>query len=144
MGESKGEGGSWLYGIILILAGGLILVTGLLNAFGISFLSDQLQNLGYPDLATMASSVGYLHMAIGAWGIIGGVGLIKDQEWGWGIALVVLSLVIVTFIVDVILGLKAAIETAIWTDWVLWIKLVALIVAGVGIVYLLMTKEKYA
>jgi hypothetical protein len=144
MGESKGEGGSWLYGLILILAGGLIVVTGLLNALGISFLSDQLQSLGYSDLAAMASSVGYLHIAIGAWGIIGGVGLIKDQEWGWGIALVVLSLVIVTFIVDVILGLKAAIETSIWTDWVLWIKLVALIVAGVGIVYLLMTKEKYA
>ena len=45
MGESKGEGGSWLYGIILMLAGGLILVTGVLNALGISVLCDLLSGI---------------------------------------------------------------------------------------------------
>ena len=79
-------------------------------------------------------------MAIGAWGVVGGVGLIKDQEWGWGISLVVLSLVIVTFISDVIAGIMAM----AWTSLIFWVQLAALIVAAVGIVYLLMTKEKYA
>ena len=139
MGESKGEGGSWLYGLILIIAGGFILVTGLLNALGISLIADLMP----PGFEFLASASGYVSMAIGAWGLVGGVGLIKDQEWGWGISLVVLSLVIVTFLTDVITGITAAIGSGVWTDWVMWIKLAALVVAAVGIVYLIMTKEKY-
>jgi hypothetical protein len=82
LGESKGEGGSWLYGIILILSGGFIFLTGLLNALGISLLSDLLTSIA-PELAFLAGIAGYTNMAIGVWGIIGGVGLIKDQEWRW-------------------------------------------------------------
>ncbi len=144
MSDSKGEGGSWLYGIILMAVGGLIVVTGLLNALGISFISEWLTGLGLTELATLSSVIGWTHMAIGVWGIVGGVGLIKDQEWGWGISLVVLSLVIVTFALDVITGIQAMISSGVWTDWVLWIKLGTLIVAAVGIVYLLLTKKKYA
>ena len=139
MGESKGEGGSWLYGIILIATGGMILVIGLLNALGISIVAEVLELAGYGVLIPLVDSVGYMYMAIGAWGVVGGVGLIKDQEWGWGISLVVLSTVIVAFLAEIIVGFMA--ET--WTDILLWIKLAALILAAGGIVYLLLTKEKY-
>lgn len=137
MGESKGEGGSWLYGIILMVSGGFILVTGILNSLGISVLNDYLGELA-PELSVIWESTGWTHMAIGAWGIIGGIGLIKDQEWGWGISLVILTLVIITFLADVIAGLMSIM------DILGWVKLAALIIAGVGIVYLLLTKEKYA
>ncbi|MFX1293792.1 MAG: hypothetical protein ACFFD2_02870 [Promethearchaeota archaeon] len=135
MSTSKGEGGSWLYGIILIVAGGFILLTGILNIIGFNPIADLLP----ADLAYLAGASSYVNIAIGVWGIIGGYGLIKDQEWGWGISLVVLSLVIVSFITDVITGLMAA----DFANINLWIKLIALIIAGVGIVYLIMNKEKY-
>jgi len=142
MGESKGEGGSWLYGLILMIAGGFILINGILNALGITFLAGYLA-LVDPELAVLATSLGYIYLAIGAWGIIGGIGLIKDQEWGWGISLVVLSSVIVAFLADVVSAIMTMALFATF-DLVIIIKLVAIIIAIVGIVYLLLTKEKYA
>ena len=138
MSESKGEGGSWLYGLILIAAGAFILISGLLNALGISALADILE-VALPGSEVLASSLGYIYIALGAWGIIGGVGLIKDQEWGWGISLVVLSSVIIAFLADAI----SAIMTLTF-DLIAIIKVVTVVIAAVGIVYLLLTKEKYA
>lgn len=139
MSDSKGEGGSWLYGIILILSGGFIAAVGFLNVLNLSELAYYVEQI-MPILGTHFDTFGYLEIAIGGWGVIGGIGLIKDQEWGWGISLVVLSLVIVTFLADVIAGVIAG----TWYSFMFWIELVALIVAGVGIAYLLITKEKYA
>ncbi|MHA1267246.1 MAG: hypothetical protein ACTSRS_18560 [Candidatus Helarchaeota archaeon] len=136
MGESKGEGGSWLFGLILIIAGGFILVTGILTLLGYNILTTWLPT----DLQFLATVTGYTDLAIGAWGIIGGIGLIKDQEWGWGISLVVLSIVIVKFISEVITGVMAQ----NWTDVNLWIKLTAVIIAAIGMIYLGLTKYKYA
>ncbi|MBD3228030.1 MAG: hypothetical protein GF329_07555 [Candidatus Lokiarchaeota archaeon] len=138
MSDSKGEGGSWLYGLILIIAGAFILITGILNIVGFNPIYDLLPT----EYQYLAGISGYTNLAIGAWGLIGGVGLIKDQEWGWGISLVVLSLVIVTFIVEVIAGFMAI--TTVLYDINFWIKFVALIISAIGMVYLLITKEKYA
>jgi len=94
MGESRGKGGSWLYGLILIIASGFILVTGILTLLGYNILAT-----GLPiDLQFLATVTGYIDLAIGAGGVIGGIGLIKNQEWGWGISLVVLSIVIVNVV----------------------------------------------
>jgi len=136
MSESKGEGGSWLYGILLILAGGFIVVTGIMNLVGYNPLLPLVPEEYWPFLSVTS----YLYIALGAWGVIGGIGLIKDQEWGWGISLVVLSVVIVAFVSEVIAGFM----TANWTNIIFWIKFAALVVAAVGIVYLLLTKYKYA
>ena len=138
MGESKGEGGSWLYGLILIIAGAFIVITGILNLLGLNPLGAILP----PELIGLAGITGWSSILIGAWGFIGGVGLIKDQEWGWGISLVVLSVVIVTYLTDVITILS--LMPAIMPTIVQWIELGAVVVSAVGIVYLLLTKYKYA
>ena len=141
MGESKGEGGSWLYGILLILAGGFIALVGILDIAGVGLLQGVMEGLGLGDIySTLTAGLDALYITIGAWGVIGGIGLIQDQEWGWGISLVVLSAVIATFLTSVIAGMMAG----TWQDIMLWIQFVAVVIAAVGIVYLLMTKEKYA
>ncbi len=148
MGESKGEGGSWLYGLILIIAGAFIVVTGLLNIIAphlnpVGFILTGIDPSG--QLAALATITGWPSILVGAWGFIGGVGLIKDQEWGWGISLVVLSYVIVTFLADFIIVLDALFKMLITSISITqWIELVAIIIAAVGIVYLLLTKYKYA
>ena len=55
MGESKGEGGSWLYGLILMVVGGFILVTGILNSAGIGALNDFLGSIA-PELPMISST----------------------------------------------------------------------------------------
>ena len=81
-------------------------------------------------------------MALGVWALIGGVGLLRSQEWGWGISLVVLSTVIVKYLYEVISGFLAS--AFLTLDFNFWIKFVMIFIAAVGIVYLLLTKYKYA
>ncbi|MHA1268431.1 MAG: hypothetical protein ACTSPY_01470 [Candidatus Helarchaeota archaeon] len=144
MSESKGEGGSWLYGLLLILSGGFILVTGILTILGMNPISG-IPGID-PSVANLANITGWTELAIGVWGIIGGIGLIKDQEWGWGISLVVLSIVIVKTITNVISGILAAIADPlnVMATISFWVYLVPFIIAVVGIIYLLLTKHKYA
>ncbi|TFF88554.1 MAG: hypothetical protein EU549_02805 [Promethearchaeota archaeon] len=140
MSESKGEGGSWLYGLLLMLSGAFILVTGILGILGIDI-------TGWMPLGTGSIiTQGYVELTIGAWGIIGGVGLIKDQEWGWGIALVVLTIVIVKTLSSVIAGIMNLITNPLdaITDVMFWIYIAPFVIAVIGIIYLLATKEKYA
>ena len=137
MSDSEGKGGSWLYRIILILSGGLILITGILNFIGFNPLTPYLP----AEYQYLANVTGYTNITIGFWGLIAGVGLIKDQEWGWGISLVVLSIVIVPFTTEVIIS--SFNFAVVMYDPNYWIKLVALIIATIGIVYLLATKKRY-
>jgi hypothetical protein len=142
MSESKGKGGSWLYGILLILSGAFILVMGILNILGFNPIAGLLPS----EFSGLVGISGYRDLVIGAWGIIGGVGLIKDQEWGWGVSLVVLSVVIVLTITNVITGIMAVIGgdlTGLYTI-TFWLYIVPFIIAVVGIIYLLATKYKYA
>jgi len=141
MGESKGEGGSWLYGLILIIAGAFIVITGILNLLGL----NPLGAIVPPELIGLVGITGWSSILIGAWGFIGGVGLIKDQEWGWGISLVVLSYVIVSYLADFIAVISALLAGTIPAlGLVQWMEIVAVVIATVGIVYLLLTKYKYA
>jgi hypothetical protein len=140
-GSSKGEGGSWIYGLLLIIAGAFIVITGIMNVMGWNPLGVILGGID-PELALLASTTGWMSIIIGAWGFIGGIGLIKDQEWGWGISLVVLSVVIVTYLIDFITILSAM--PAIMPSIIQWIEIGAVVVSAIGIVYLLLTKYKYA
>ena len=78
-GSSKGEGGSKLFGIILIIAGAFIAIIGVLNLLGI----NPLTSLFPPEWAFLAGISGWMNIVIGVWGFIGGVGLTKSQEWGY-------------------------------------------------------------
>jgi len=139
-GTSKGAGGSKLFGIVLIIAGAFIAIIGILNVVGFNPLKDVLPQ----DYKFLAGITGWSNIVIGAWGFIGGVGLTQSQEWGWGISLVVFSTVIVTFIAEVYYGILAAMTSGNWSDFTMWLKLVAIGLSAVGIVYLLLTKYKYA
>jgi hypothetical protein len=136
--SSKGEGGSWLYGLLLIIAGAFIVLTGIMNVAGWNPIGPLLP----PELQVLASTSGWMSIVIGAWGFVGGVGLIKDQEWGWGISLVVLSVVIVTYLIDVITVIS--LMPAVLPTIIQWIEIGAVVVCAIGIVYLLLTKYKYA
>ena len=141
MSESKGKGGSWLYGILLIVSGAFILAMGILNILGFNPISGLLP----PELASIGGISGYRDLLIGIWGIVGGIGLIKDQEWGWGVSLVVLSVVIVITITSVITGILAVIgDPSALINLSFWAYMVPFIIAVVGIIYLLATKSKYA
>jgi hypothetical protein len=143
---SKGAGGSWLYGIILMAAGAFIIVLGVMDLLNMNFITTYLIDQGYGDIAAMLPTTGVINFVIGVFAIIGGYGLIADQEWGWGISMFILVYTAAQAIIYMIntinnLGMN---PSSILASAVFWISIVATVVAIVGLVYLGLTKEKYA
>ena len=143
---SKGEGGSWLYGIILMVAGGFVIALGILDLFNITFLHDFLIFYDQPGIAAMLPTLGVTNFVIGAFAVIAGVGLIIDQEWGWGIAMVIL---VYTAAQSIVYLVNSATELSISPSsinalGVLVASIAATAVAVIGLAYLGLTKYKYA
>lgn len=143
---SKGEGGSWLYGIILMAAGAFIIALGVMDLLNMNFISTYLIDQGYSDIAAMLPTTGVINFVIGFFAIIGGYGLIADQEWGWGISMLILVYTAAQAIIYAINTINnlAMNPSLILASAVFWIAIIAVVVAIVGIVYLGLTKEKYA
>jgi hypothetical protein len=143
---SKGEGGSWLYGILLMAAGGFVIVLGILDLLNMNFIYNYLVGTGNPDLAAMLPTVGITNFIIGIFAIIGGYGLIIDQEWGWGISMLIL---VYTAAQAAIYLVNSAIELSISPSSlnalaVAIVSGITIVVAAVGMIYLGLTKYKYA
>ncbi|NVM29603.1 MAG: hypothetical protein HWN65_12245 [Candidatus Helarchaeota archaeon] len=132
---SKGEGGSWLYGIILMATGAFIIALGVLDLLNIDAISDLLISLGLTDWTAMLPTLGITNFVIGAFAFIAGYGLIEDQEWAWGISMFILVYIAAQSIVYIVTST---------TVGVLAVSIVATAVAAVGLVYLGLTKYKYA
>ncbi len=143
---SKGEGGSWLYGIILMAAGVFVIVLGVLDLLNISFIHNYLVDQGYSDIAAMLPTMGVTNFIIGLFSVIAGYGLIIDQEWGWGIAMFILVYVAaqsIVYIAETALNL-AMNPSLLLASAVFWVAVVAAIISIIGLVYLGLTKYKYA
>ena len=144
--ESKGKGGSWLYGFILMGSGVLLTILGILELLGYSYIYSFLVSNGQEDVAVMMSIGGIMSLVVAMFAIAGGFGLIIDQEWAWGISMLVLTYTIAASILNLIesmlsLGVNPSDTNA---SAILAVSIVMIIVAGIGVVYLGLTKYKYA
>nr|MDO8116222.1 hypothetical protein [Candidatus Sigynarchaeota archaeon] len=83
-----------------------------------------------------------IRLVLGGWCFISGVGMFQEQEWAWGQALVLLSVIIVTTAGGVITSIVGW-NNANLTNWSWWISIVSVAFAALGILWLLGTKERY-
>ena len=143
---SKGEGGSWLYGIILIATGAFVIVLGVLNILNIDYISDFLISQGWADWAAMLPTMGVTNFVVGTFAVIAGYGLVIDQEWGWGIAMFILVYTAAQAIVQIAHSANELLisPTSLNALGTLVVASIATAVAVVGLVYLGLTKYKYA
>ena len=144
--ESKGKGGSWLYGFILMGTGTLLTILGILELLGYSYIYSFLVANGQEDVAVMLSIGGILNLVVAMFAIAGGFGLIIDQEWAWGISMLVLTYTIGASILNIIestlsLGVNPS-DT--YAAAILGVSMIMIIVGAIGVVYLGLTKSKYA
>lgn len=92
---------------------------------------------------SLISDNALMRLVLGGWCFIAGVGMFQEQEWAWGQALVLLSVILVTTIGSVI-GYFTAWDNTYFTNWIFWIQIVSVAFAALGILWLLGTKERYA
>ncbi len=144
--ESKGKGGSWLYGFILMGSGIFITVLGILELMNYSLVYTLLVENGVEDFAVMMSIGGVMNFIIAIFAIGAGFGLIIDQEWAWGISMLVLVFSTGVSIKNIIerfmsLGINPNDPLAVG---IIVISFVIIGISVVGLIYLGLTKYKYA
>ena len=136
-----------LLNIILMVLGALFIILGVLQIlpyFGVDSVPVWLVDIisGSEGARALIGQAGLTTTILGVWCFIAGIGLMREQEWAWGIGLVVLSLMGVNSIGALIgwISVPATFEVANFTTW---ITLLGLIVSVLGFLWLIFTKKIY-
>lgn len=144
-----------LLNIFLIIIGAIYIFQGIVyyvelaypGSFG--WLPDVIyQNLIAPGPGTdafksMMGSSATMRTVLGGFCFIAGVGMFKEQEWGWGMSIVLLSVILVTTVGDVINNFLNW-NNDLLVSWPFWIQIISVAFAALGVLWLLGTKERYA
>jgi hypothetical protein len=86
---------------------------------------------------------GIISATLGFWALIAGFLMFGEQESGWGMALVILSIIVImgaSTIVTWILNPK----TLDFTYWPNWVTMITVVIGLFGFIYLLVTKKRYS
>ena len=84
-----------------------------------------------------------MQFVLGIWCFIAGIGMFQEQEWAWGMSLVLLSVIIVTTGGNIITSFVNWTQSNL-TSIPFWISFVAVAFSALGILWLLGTKDRYA
>ncbi|NMC08401.1 MAG: hypothetical protein GYA24_24550, partial [Candidatus Lokiarchaeota archaeon] len=138
-----------LLNIFLIIIGGLFIFQGIIyyveayfpGTFGFmpTWILDNLGGGSGGDgtqafQALMGDSA-LMRLVMGAWAFIAGIGMFGEQEWAWGQALVVMSMILVTTGGAVITNFTngAVLTAALWTSWPWYIQFISVVFSALGI-----------
>ncbi|MFW9773269.1 MAG: hypothetical protein ACFFBY_12070 [Promethearchaeota archaeon] len=141
MSSTKVKESSTVLNILLILLGLVFLfkaVIEVLNWFGILLPGEW---GGFEELEIFGA-LGLVSIALGVWSIIAGVGMFKEAKWALGIALVVLSIMVLTGIAPIV-GWIQDISSFDYTYWPNYITLISFVIGIVGFFWLLFTRKRY-
>ncbi|MBD3188066.1 hypothetical protein GF325_14615, partial [Candidatus Bathyarchaeota archaeon] len=78
---------------------------------------------GVDTFKSMMGSSATMRTVLGGFCFISGVGMFKEQEWGWGMAIVLLSVILVTTTGDVINNFINW-NNSLLTSWPFWIQII--------------------
>ena len=128
-----------LLNIFLIILGGLAIFYGLMTYFPAIF-----AGLGIPvpaEVIAFINTLGTSYFILGIFAFLSGVGMFKEQEWAWGMALMVLTFIIATNIGAIISYIVGG--TFDVANVIMWLQIVSIAFAVIGIPWLLATKARY-
>ncbi len=129
-----------LLNIFLIALGILTIIYGINYYF--PWLIPGLEAVtGNEAVAAFLGVLGNSMIILGGFALLAGIGMFQEQEWAWGMALMVLVFIIANTIMTVINLIMGG--TQWWLNWAAWIQLVSVVVAIIGIPWLLATKARY-
>jgi hypothetical protein len=143
-----------LLNIFLMVIGGLFIFQGIVyyveayfpGAFG--FMPIEVMNIingdgpGTETFQALLGDSALIRLVMGAWAFIAGVGMFQEQEWAWGMAIVVMSMILVTT-GGAVISAFINFSTISWVSWTWYIQLISVVFSALGILWLLGTKERY-
>lgn len=140
MSSTKVKESSIVLNVLLILLGLIFVfqaVIQVLNWFGI-LLPPEISGV---DLEIFGA-LGLVSTALGVWSIIAGIGMFKEAKWALGIALVVLSIMVLTGIAPIV-GWIQDFSSFDYTYWPNYITLISFVIGLIGFFWLLFTRKRY-
>jgi len=129
-----------LLNIFLLILGGLTCLYGLFYYFPDLF--PWLENITTnSDFQTFIGVLGTSNIILGVFALLAGIGLFQEQEWAWGMALMVLTFIIANTLQTVITTIAGG--SFSFANIGFWIQIISLAFAVIGIPWLLATKARY-
>lgn len=105
--------------------------------------SSQLNSRDFISAFSFLGTQGITAAVIGFWAVIAGILLFREQESGWGMAMLILSVIIVMGAASVFVWFysPSTFDLGYWPNWV---TMVTLVIGLFSFVYLLATKKRYS
>ncbi|MHA1232044.1 MAG: hypothetical protein ACTSPQ_15515 [Candidatus Helarchaeota archaeon] len=132
-----------LLNAFLIILGGIYVFQAIVQWFG-PFLPDYITGViewpGISDILQILAPLGTYQLIIGVGALISGIGLNAEQEWAWGMGLIVLVFIATTSIMGIISIFSGG---GLWLSLTFFLEIVCIIASVLGIFWLLGTKERY-
>ncbi|MHA1680598.1 MAG: hypothetical protein ACTSUE_06285 [Promethearchaeota archaeon] len=144
-----------LLNLFLIIIGAIFIFQGIVNYVSAYFpaafdwlpqiIKDTLNGTGDASdtFRNLMGQNALQQTVMGTFCFIAGVGMFKEQEWAWGMSIILLSLIIITTAGSLI-GKFMAWDASYLTYWPFWIEVISVAFATLGILWLLGTKERYS
>ncbi|NHI93785.1 MAG: hypothetical protein EAX96_14960 [Candidatus Lokiarchaeota archaeon] len=134
---SKSFGGSKFFGVILIIIGIFLVINGILQLF----VGANLSNWILATIGTSSQIQNYVTvwdavptLTLAAFGILAGFGLFKEEEWAFGIGIVIFAMTIANSIGNIVPGIMTLMAGIPDVTSIFWI--IVAILAAIGIAVL--------
>jgi len=144
---------STILNIIMIILGIFFLAKGILEFFiwlnlipaplWLERIYNSLKGQDAANALAFLGPQGIVSATLGFWSLIAGILLFKEQESGWGMALVILSTITLIGISIIItwITVPGSLDFNYWPNW---ITILSVLIGFVGFIYLLFTKKRYS
>ncbi|MFX1396278.1 MAG: hypothetical protein ACFFAS_04455 [Promethearchaeota archaeon] len=141
MSEIKEKDSNELLNFLLIIIGLLFIVKAIMDFLGWAGIID-LDIDPAVDQISIFGTQALLSVVLGFWALVGGLGMIREQEWALGISLVVLSIMAVTNLSIIItwFGDPSPFDAGYWVNYLI---ILAFILGVVGFFWLVFTAKRY-
>ena len=109
------------------------------------WLATAYRGLSDNDLANVSSLLGttaIISTTLGFWALIAGLLMFREQESGWGMALVILSTIALMGIATIIRWIGNPSSFSL-TYWPTWVTMITVLFGFLGFFYLLFTGKRY-
>jgi len=142
-----------LLNIIMILMGAVFVLKGVFDLLlwlevvpfpaWLQAVYDSLKGEEAASALSFLGSQGIISATLGFWSLVAGVLLFKEEESGWGMSLVILSIMTIIGITSIITWITVpdSFDLLFWPNWV---TIFTTIVGLFGFIYLLITKKRYS
>ncbi len=144
---------STLLNIIMIIMGAVFVLKGVFDLLlwleiipfpaWLQAVSDSLKGEEAVSALSFLGSQGIISATLGFWSLIAGVLLFKEEESGWGMSLVILSIMTMMGFTAIITWITVP-DSFDFFYWPNWVTMVTTIAGLFGFIYLLITKKRYS